>query len=134
MVLGELQLGHRLEDFLHIGLHELHHDEDIIEVFHVFWSYNVIDLGGEAVVLHLSELAKNLDLANDLFGVVFVIEDVVDQFYGNLFTSLSVFGLYNLTVATDSDEFDEIVLFEGVPPDGGESHHVVGFLGFWTAT
>jgi hypothetical protein len=35
-------------------------------------------------------------------------------------------GLYNLAVATDSDEFDKIVLLEGVPPDGREGYHIVG--------
>jgi hypothetical protein len=76
--LGEIQLGHRLEDFLQVGLHVLHHDEDIVEIIRVLWSNDVKDLGGEAVVLHLSKLAKDLDLAHDFFGVVFILEDVVD--------------------------------------------------------
>lgn len=134
MVLCELQLWHRLEDFFHVGLHEFHHDEDVVEVVQALWRDDVVDFGGEAVVLHLSELAKNLDLAHDFLGVVLVLEDVVDQFDSNLLTGLSVLGLYNFAVATDSDELDELVLLEGVPPDGGEGHHVAGLLGQRAAT
>ncbi len=78
MLFGEIQLGHRLEDFLQISLHVLHHDEDIVEIIRVLWGNNVKDLGSEAVVLHLSKLAKDLDLAHDFFEVVFILEDVVD--------------------------------------------------------
>jgi hypothetical protein len=91
-------------------LHELHHDEYVVEAVVVLWSNNVKDLGGEAVVLHLSELAKDLDLSHNLLGVVFILEDVADQFDGNLLTGLSMLSLNYFAVATDSDEFDEIVL------------------------
>lgn len=64
MVLRELELWHGLEDLLHISLHELHNDKDAIAL--VLWSDDIEDLGGEAVVLHFSELSQDLNLANDL--------------------------------------------------------------------
>jgi len=66
VVLRELKLRHRLEDFFHVSLHEFHHDEDGSHVVLTLWGDDVEDLGGKGVVLHLSELPQDLDLTNNL--------------------------------------------------------------------
>ena len=66
VVLRELELRHRLENFFHVSLHEFHDDEDGAHAMLALWGDDVEDLGGEVVVLHLSELSQDLDLANDL--------------------------------------------------------------------
>lgn len=65
MVLRELKLRHRLEDFFHVSLHEFHDDENGNHVVLALWLDDVEDLGGEGVVLHLSELSEDLDLTNN---------------------------------------------------------------------
>jgi hypothetical protein len=123
VILGELKLWHRLEDLLHISLHELHDDKDIGNVG-TLWGNDVEDFGGEAVVLHLGELPQDLDLANDFFRVVLALEDVVDELDSYFLSRFSMFGLDNLTIASLTDEFDELIVIEGVSPYWGQGHHV----------
>ena len=132
MVLRELKLGHRLEDFLHISLHKFHHDEDGSHVVLALWLDDVEDLGGEGVVLHLSELPEDLDLTDNFLGVVLALEDVVDELDGDLFTGIPMFGLNNLTIATLTNELDELIVLEGVSPYWGKGDHV-GLLGLGAA-
>ena len=78
VILRELQLGHRLEDLLQVGLHELHNDEDVAQIVRALGSDDVVNLGRVAVALHLAQLAKNLNLSEDLLGVVLILENVFD--------------------------------------------------------
>jgi len=86
VALGEFKFWHRLENFLEVRLHVIHHDEDVVEVFELGGGDDVEDLGGEVVVLHLAELPQDLDLSDDFFGVVVILENVVNVFYGNKFS------------------------------------------------
>lgn len=70
----------------------------------------------------MGELTEDLDLTHDLFGVVFVLEDIVDELDGNLLASVAMLGLDNFSVATGTNELDELVVFEGVLPDWCEGH------------
>jgi hypothetical protein len=47
VVLRELKLRHRLEDFFHVSLHEFHDDENGNHVVLALWLDDVEDLGGE---------------------------------------------------------------------------------------
>jgi hypothetical protein len=113
-------------------LHEFHDKEDVAQVVQVLWSDDVVDLGGEAVVLHLAELPKNLDFSDYFLGIIVASKNIFDEFYGNLCTSLSVFGLDDFTVAPDADELDELVVLKCVPPYRGECDHTL-LLALWAA-
>lgn len=117
VLFGELKLWHGLEYLFHVGLHELKHDKDVAEILDLLGGNHIKDFGGELVVWHLSELTEDLDLTNDLLGVILVLEDVVDELDGNLLACATVLGLNDFAVATRTDELDELVILEGVFPN-----------------
>lgn len=124
VVLRELKLGHRLEDFFHVSLHKFHHDEDGSHVVLTLWGNDIEDLGGEKVIVHLSELPQDLYLTNNLLRVILALEDVVDELDSNFFTGVSMLGLNNLTIASLTNELDELIVFKGVSPYWGKGNHV----------
>lgn len=48
----------------------------------------------------------------------------MDELDGDLFTGISMLGLNDLTIASLTNEFDELIVFEGVFPYWGQSDHV----------
>ena len=72
----------------------------------------------------MGELSQDLDFANDFLGVILALEDVVDELDGDFLSGISMFGLNNLTIASLTNEFDELIVFEGVSPDWGQGDHV----------
>ena len=52
----------------------------------------------------------------------------MDELDGDFFTGVPVFGLDDLSIASLTDELDELVVLEGVLPDWGQGNHV-GLVG-----
>jgi len=98
-------------------LHELHDDENVAQGVGALRSHDIEDLGGEAVVLHLSELPQDLDLTHNFLGVVLALENVANEFDCDLLSRISMFGLNDLAVAALTNELDELVVFKGVSPN-----------------
>lgn len=117
MIFRELNLWHRLEDLLDVCLHEFQHEKDVGKVVQVFGSDYVQDLGCKLVAWHLRELAEDLNLSYDFLAVVLILKDIADEFNRHDLAGLSLFCLYNFSVAANTDELDELIIFISVPPD-----------------
>ena len=48
----------------------------------------------------------------------------MDELDGNFFTGVSMFGLNDLTIASLTNELDELIVCKGVSPYWGKGHHV----------
>lgn len=78
-------------------------------------------------------MAEDLDFSDDLLALIDGSEDVLEKLDGDDGTGSSVLSLNDFAVASNTEELDELVVFEGVLPDWGESDHlllgVMAFLG-----
>ena len=116
MILCELNLWHRLEYLLDVCLHELHHQEYVSNICEITRRYYIKNLCRKVVLGHLCELSQNLHFPDDLLAVIFVLEDVIDQFDCDNPTSLPVFCLDNFSIASYANQLDEVIIFIRVLP------------------
>ena len=106
-------------------MHILLDNEQITEILFVGWGNEVIELGGILVSGHLSHLAEDLDLSDDLLALIDGSEHVLNKFDSNNGTGCSVLSLNDFAIASNTEELDKLVVFEGVLPDWGESDHLL---------
>ena len=74
VVFWEVELLNGLENLFEIGLHVLHHNEDVREVVWVRRGDDVKNFCGELVVGHLCKLSENLNFPYNFFTVVAIFK------------------------------------------------------------
>ena len=115
-------------------MHVLLDNEKVAEILLIGWGDEVIELGGILVSGHLGHLAEDLHLSDDLFALIDGSEDVFQELDGNNGTGCSVLSLNDFAIASNSEEFDELVLLEGILPDWGESDHLLSGVSAFSGT
>ncbi len=81
---------------------ERHDQENLIKVF-LFRYNNFEQLCSEYILLHLTQLFKNLNFSQDLLETIKCFEHIIYYFDGDNFFSFFMLGLENLTKWALSD-------------------------------
>ena len=64
------------KQLLEISLHAFNHHEENFAISFFVLENDIDQLDSVLIVLHLSELSKYLNLSNDLFGLIIILEDI----------------------------------------------------------
>lgn len=89
---------------------------------------DVVQLGGENVVLHEGELAQDLDLTKDLAGGVLVVESIADLFDGDLFVGCAMAGLNHSSETALTTDLEELEVGLDGGPELWKLHHLSTFI------
>lgn len=103
------------KQLLQVLLFVVHHEEEVVERGHILLALegqdDVVKLNCVYVVAHLTQLDHDLNFSENLFGLIFMFEDIFYKFDGEILASLAMLGLHNLSEATFSKELDKLIVF-----------------------
>ena len=111
----EVYFGGAIQDFLEVRFHVFknHKNEVMFDRIH-----NVFELRCETIMRDSAEHSQNLYFAEQLSGLIFVLEQVLHQFDSyNLLTHF-IPGFHHLPITSSSNQLQQIIVLSNMSPNG----------------
>ena len=95
--------------------------------FMLIWDDNVMKFCGEQVVSHFWQLSDNLNFSEYFFALVEAVKNILNQLNGEGLPGLNMLCSHNLSEASFSEEFQNLVLIRDIAPNGWQVNLVGPF-------
>lgn len=113
MILSEFDRTFLREKLLNVLLNVLHHQEDILELIQTLLlgdrNNHIYELRGEYVPRHFGQLVQQVKLPDHVPGLIFAVENVIDQFNRHFFISIPTNGKNYLSVNTGTQLLNDFI-------------------------